>query len=304
MGKKTVDITVGPSDKNHKKVALRGVHKVDNVPINPQDAAWKDKFVIHVNRGEFVVERTDYNGGWGQNLVLRCIVKDDGAEDAKQEKKSWAQLDGAATSIGIDDEGNMVCVNAAQECYERRKGERGWTKTDGVATQIARGGDGSTWCVTKDQQIFRREGGLGGPWKQMPGAAVFVAVGSKDQVVVVNAAQQIYKWNPDVSNWAHLEGHALTASIGADGTIFVCNRDQEIYRRVGAGWAKTAGSAVMPAVQHKDSVYVINSVHAIYCSKDSGATWSLCEGQLKHIAVSRGHIVGANNGHQLYHMAL
>jgi hypothetical protein len=71
--KNTIDIVVGPSNgKNSKVVKLPHINmKVSDVPVNPQQSGWKDKFKVSVSGTELTVTRIDSDGGWGQNLLLR-----------------------------------------------------------------------------------------------------------------------------------------------------------------------------------------------------------------------------------------
>jgi len=294
--KKTVDIVVGPSGTQQKTISLPGVRKVDAMPINPQQADWRDRFSIYVNKNQsFVVERIDAPSGWGQNLVLRCTVRDEEGKSADSGR--WVQLEGAATSVGVDDWGNLVCCNAGGTMYEKNSNERGWRQIDGAATMVARGRDGTTWCVNKEQQIWRRDGGR---WNQMPGAAVFVSVGSANEVIVINSAQQIFKWHQN--NWQALDGAALRGSIGSDGTLFVVNSGGEIFRRDGGRWTKTSAIGHMPAVVDRGLVYVTNPQNQLFKSKDGGVTWKPLEGKLVHAAAAKGHFVGVNASQQLWHM--
>jgi len=274
---------------------------VDPIPVNFQNPGWTDRFKVYVNKGSsFVVERVDHHSGWGQDLVLRVTVKDDeGKSGGGGGKAAWTQVEGAATSIGIDDWGNMICCNAAGQIYEKNHNEMAWRLIDGAATMVARGRDGSTWCVNSAQNIWRRDGAK---WTQAPGAAVFVSVGSADQVIVINAAQQIFKWNRGGNSWAQFDGAAVRGSIGADGTLFVVNAGGEVFRR-DIAWTKlTNCNAGTVAVVSRELVYLSNRANQIYKSKDGGGNWKQMEGALTHTAASKGHFVGCNAAQQLWHM--
>jgi len=212
----------------------------------------------------------------------------------------WNQLEGAATSIGIDDGGNMVCCNAGGQMFEANAGG-GWVQMDGAARMVARGRDGTTWCVNAEQNLFRREGGR---WVQMPGAATFVAVGSANNVICINAGQQIWRWSHMQNNWEAMDGAAVCGSIGSDGTILVVNAGHEVFRRDGASWTRLNATGGVPAVVHRMHMFISNENGQVYISRDGGNSWQQLPGALSHAAASNGFLVGANAGQQLWQMRI
>ena len=74
-GVDTENITVGRSGSNVKRVSLpRENMYISEVPMNTQKVTWPDRFTTSVSGKTLTVRRTDYGGGWGQNLVLRSIT--------------------------------------------------------------------------------------------------------------------------------------------------------------------------------------------------------------------------------------
>jgi hypothetical protein len=301
--KKSVDVTIGTSKTRTRRVHFPGVSKVDPCPVNPQQAGWVDKFSIEVKKGEyFDVTRVDHDAGWGQPLVLRCRVRGDGKPvvSPDEEKKAWETIEGAATCIAMDAQGNAICCCPDGSIMEKPKDSKAWTKIDGAATLVARGADGTTWCVNSVQHIFRREGKA---WKQMPGAASFIAVGSATEVVCINASMNIYKWNAAKNDWQALEGAAVAASIGSDGTFFVVAKTEEVFKKAatGNGFTKVTGKGKSVAVADKTKVFLTDSTGKLFKSADEGATWQPIEGNFRHVAAAPGHLVAANAANQLFH---
>merc|ERR1712072_1659821 len=67
------NIRIGNSGSNTKWITLpSGFTHVSNRPINRQHRGWRDRFVTTVRGNRVAVRRTDYRGGWGQNLVLQA----------------------------------------------------------------------------------------------------------------------------------------------------------------------------------------------------------------------------------------
>merc|ERR1712072_897420 len=67
------NIRIGNSGSNTKWITLpRGFTHVSNRPINRQHRGWRDRFVTTVRGNRVAVRRTDYRGGWGQQLVLQA----------------------------------------------------------------------------------------------------------------------------------------------------------------------------------------------------------------------------------------
>jgi hypothetical protein len=74
-GLDTENITVGKSGSNVKRVSLpRENMYISEVPVNPQKVTSGDRFTTSVSGKTLTVRRTDYGGGWGQNLVLRSVT--------------------------------------------------------------------------------------------------------------------------------------------------------------------------------------------------------------------------------------
>jgi len=262
------------------------------VGANSSQQLWHMKF--------FLEEEIKSFGGGGMGGGMSGGMSGGGMGGGQHQRGVWHQLPGQATSIGVDNNGNMVCVNSGQEIFEKASHSKEWRRIEGAATMIARGQDGTTWCVNREQNLYRWNGG---GWTQMPGQAVFVAVGSAGEVVVINSSEQIYKWNGN-DNWIKLDGQAVTASVGADGTLFVANSGGELYRRDGGSWTKVSGAGKLHAVCHRGLIFVVNAAGQIYRSTDAGGNWQGVEGALTHIAAAAGHLVGANAAQQLYHMHL
>lgn len=66
-------------------------------------------------------------------------------------------------------------------------------------------------------------------------------------VVGVNAAGGIYKYEPSSNGWTQLPGALTWVSIGVDGTIWGVNGAQNIYRWTGGDWTSVSGAAVQGA---------------------------------------------------------
>jgi hypothetical protein len=63
---------IGDSESRTKNVGLDKEYMVfDNRPQNKQQSNWNDRFSTRVSGKTLSVTRLDYNGGWGQGLVLR-----------------------------------------------------------------------------------------------------------------------------------------------------------------------------------------------------------------------------------------
>ena len=71
----TENITVGSSDSNVKTINLpRENMYISDVPVNPQKVTQRNTFTTSVSGNTLTVRRTDYGGGWEQNLILRSMT--------------------------------------------------------------------------------------------------------------------------------------------------------------------------------------------------------------------------------------
>ena len=74
--KGSFNIKVGNSSQNTKIINLPADNlEVSPQPVNPQGRGWGDRFSTKVVGRQLYVTRTDYGGGWGQQLVLKATSK-------------------------------------------------------------------------------------------------------------------------------------------------------------------------------------------------------------------------------------
>jgi len=210
----------------------------------------------------------------------------------------WRELPGAGVCMGVDAWGNIICCNKEGKIYEKKLQAPDWSLLGGICTHIARGHDGTTWCVNREQQIFRREA----DWVKQPGSAVFVTVGQHDQVVVLDQAGFIFKWDPNTKNWLQIDGRGSTASIGFDGTLVVCDNQGETYRRDGMTWTKLPIKGHLPAVVAWNSMYMATKEGEVVHSWDGGMQWRPIGFNLLHISAVRGHVVGTSAQQKMFHL--
>ncbi|CAK0861831.1 unnamed protein product, partial [Prorocentrum cordatum] len=79
-------MTVGQSHEGKKALTLpRADMKCSDAPRNPQRPEWTDTFKVEVAGTEMSVSRADSNGGWQQNLQIKCC--DDESHPSGEQKK-------------------------------------------------------------------------------------------------------------------------------------------------------------------------------------------------------------------------
>lgn len=193
------------------------------------------------------------------------------------------------------------------------------------------------WGTNSAGQIFRRNG-LGAGWEHIPGGAVQASCQDYANAVVVNGADEMFKFNG--SGWDVLPGRAKWASMGADGALWCVNAASQIFRHEGGGWVHVEGGAVQVAVGDARNVWVLNGggelfrwlggngwdkvpappgITRVAVSAGServvalapgaiyawaGATWVLLPGGLTNVAVNEGHIVGTNGASEIFTVAV
>jgi hypothetical protein len=77
-GKHKTDVLIGNQNQQiaFKTIRSPGVLSCGNTAVNPQHASWNDQFKVVVDPAAetVTVTRLDWTRGWGQQLVLRCLV--------------------------------------------------------------------------------------------------------------------------------------------------------------------------------------------------------------------------------------
>ena len=92
-------------------------------------------------------------------------------------------------------------------------------------TQIAVGADGATWGLNAAQQIFRYDPSHpASPWDLIPGALTHIAVGASGFVWGLNASGQVYRFDTNAQNWDLMPGTLTQIAVGSDGDVWGINK--------------------------------------------------------------------------------
>lgn len=167
------------------------------------------------------------------------------------------------------------CINAQQ-----------WAVIQGITAQdIAVGKNGSVWATGTNGAIYRWSGTA---WQTMSGAAVRIAVDPDGAAWVVNAGNQIFKYNLTSNLWELKPGNAKDIAVGANGTVWIIGANTvaggyDIYKWNGTNWSLVSGGAARIAVDPTGNAWVVNSSNNVF--RFNGSAFEIKPGAVKDIGV-------------------
>jgi hypothetical protein len=106
----------------------------------------------------------------------------------------------------------------------------GWDRIEGGATRIAVDPNGNPWVVNENHEIFRL---VHGAWQRLPGLANDIAIGADGTpwvigVGTVPGGNGVHRWTGN--NWQDVEGGAVRIAVDGNGNPWVINIDGNIYK--------------------------------------------------------------------------
>jgi hypothetical protein len=158
---------------------------------------------------------------------------------------------GTDLSVGADGSAWMIGWDVFDKNREIfRWTNSAWSLVEGRATRIAVDPQGNPWALNRDGRVMLWRDGV---WVDMPGRGTDIAVGAQGHVWMVgwyknlldtDSAPQnrdIYRWAG--SDWEQVGGGAVRVGVMPDGTPWIIDRDGRIRRLTPEGWAEVGGRA-------------------------------------------------------------
>ena len=134
----------------------------------------------------------------------------------------------------------------------------------------------------------RVQTGIKGGWVRIPGGLTRISKGNAG-IWGVNAANNIFRLNPDGQSWTMVSGGLAHVSSGA--SVWGVNKNDNIFRYQGNNvWEQIPGGLTNVDVSNKDHVWGVNRNRYIY--RRVGSTWVKIEGGLKQISVGESGVWG------------
>lgn len=193
---------------------------------------------------------------------------------------NWELKPGAAVRVGASPDGWTWVVNSADNIYRWNVLKNNWDQIQGALTQIdAISKDRGNCSNRKQEKIVNRKFPFNvaigvnranniylwenNAWKQLPGAAVWAGIGDGDERWVVNAAQQIYRWNHSTNNWDLMPGAAVNIDVQNPCRVIVTNSKNQIFIWKNNAWKLLTGAGTRSTI-NEDHYYTVNSAQKIY----------------------------------------
>jgi hypothetical protein len=162
------------------------------------------------------------------------------------------------------------------------------------------------WAVKKDQSIHRFHDGM---WQQIPGAAVNVGASPDGWTWVVNAQDEIFRYNPNNRKWERMPGSLVQVSAASKDSAIGVNRQKNVYLwRNGAWEALPRGNfkglgngAIWASVGKDDDRWAIGPLKGLWRWDNQKGKWMKQPGSADTIDVhSGGRIVVTNAANNAY----
>ena len=123
--------------------------------------------------------------------------------------------------IDVDSLGNAWACNDQKAIY--RFTGQAWVQIPGQALDIAVGADDSVFVVGSDAvqggHGIHKFSHISGKWQKYPGGAARISVDIYGNPWIINATNDIFRWNHD--KWEKLPGKGLDIACGSTGEVFV-----------------------------------------------------------------------------------
>jgi Streptogramin lyase len=229
-------------------------------------------------------------------LVVLAALSAGRALNAQQ----WQLLDGRARDVGIGADGTVwiIGTNPVGNSHDIwRRNATGWTNIPGGAERIAVDPSGNAWIVNATQQIYRYDGAK---FVQTSGLARDVGVGANGTVWVIgtNAVQGgygIWRSTDKGASWTSIPGGGVRISVDPAGNAWMINNTGNIYRFDGTKFVMLPGTATDIGVGSDGSAWVIGSDNSSIY-KWNGSNWDKKSGGASQVAAGPNGVVWVVNG--------
>ena len=215
----------------------------------------------------------------------------------------WQRLTPAdATSVGVDDFGNVVGAFAGQGVY-RYEAATGWRQlTWASASSVAIAGNGIVVADLPGYGLFRFEDAVG--WQQLtrPGATS-IGVDANGDVVAAYAGEGVYRFE-DATGWQHLTWvNASQVAIAGNGVVAAQLAGYGVYRfEDGIGWQQLTGAVSSSlSVNSRGDVACQFNGYGVYRFEDSTGWQTLTTLAASQVAIAgNGDVLTEFAGYGVY----
>jgi len=160
--------------------------------------------------------------------------------------------------------------------------------------------DGTCIVINNADQIWRWNQ-MRNDWDPMPGALTCCSVGSAQQIWGCNRQEEIFYWSG--SDWVKVDGACVQISVGSDGAVWCCNSADQVWRRMGPNgrWEQIQGALTCVSVSDAHTVIGNNRAGEIWSW--NGMSWNKMPGATVHIstgAYGHSHVWGVNSAQEVW----
>lgn len=235
---------------------------------------------------------------------LNLMLQSDRIETGQNMLAIISIMDPSGISSVVSAYAHPMCLSAADATFPDvfKPVPIDWKRVVGLAAEVAIGGNGQSWALGLDagpdrnRQVWRWEGS---DWVKAPGAGVQISADDVGQAWVVNAANELWRYDNAQKKFVRHSADATAIAIGS-GEYWKLGATKEgeggyaIYKWFDTGWRKVPGGAVSIAVASPGEPWVVNAQGSIYRMTPNG--WQPVPGKAQFIAAANGNVVALNKG--------
>lgn len=220
--------------------------------------------------------------------------------------QNWDHVSGNFAQLAVGAGNSVWGLDSGGQVYEYNSEAAGWNSIASVPlTQISAGANGAVWGVDGSNKTYQFVGPTQAvqAFHQVPGTVAQIATGTDGSTWALNAAGQIYTYDPAKQSWTWLPGELSQIQVGTGENVWGLNSANQIYRYNPAhqGWDWVQGSLKQIGVGANGDVWGINGAGQIYRFNAANRSWTWSPGSLDHIAVGAdGAAWGLNSQGQIY----
>jgi virginiamycin B lyase len=192
------------------------------------------------------------------------------------------------TQISAAPNGGVWGIDGSSNTYQfvaPAQAAQAFVQVPGALANIATGLDGSMWGINAAGQIYTYNPLTGG-WTSIPGELAQIAVGGGANVWGINSSQQVYRYNPNEQAWDWIPGSLKQIAVGANGDTWGVNAGNEIYRfdTGGGRWIWTPGSLAQISVGADGAAWGIDGNGEVHRFDFKTGNWPAIQGRFSQVA--------------------
>ena len=187
------------------------------------------------------------------------------------EPYEFVKVRGYASELAIGADGSVFVSGPDGQLLRWSPINKAFVEFPGALSRIAVDRAGNPWGLSGGT-IYRFDGTL---WTTVPGKAVDIAVGYEGTVMITDADETVYRYDPQLNRFARLPQSIKGSRIAVDpqGNPWTIRKDNSIFRCIPDSCTRTPRKGTSIAIGPDNSVFMTDADQHLYRWDTTGETW-------------------------------